>query len=147
MLKKNALNPPKYFFNKKCYEECPLEENTIIDEINFICKCKFSFYIENSETICFSDNNCISNYNYQNPLSKECFLSLDDCFSKGNRYFFNKYCYKDECPENTVLLSSKNETVQNYYIINLLLEDYLKDKICICDTTAKFWRNISSSNQ
>ena len=145
-IKKDAFNPPKYLFNKKCYEECPSDENIIADDINFICQCKFAFYIKNNNKTCFSTNNCPSDYNYKNPNTKECYLSLDDCFSKENRYFFNNNCYKDDCPENTVLLSSKNETIKNYYIDNLLLEDDIKDKICICDTTAKFWKKISSNN-
>jgi hypothetical protein len=84
------------------------------------------------------------NYTYQNPETKECYTSLNDCFTKENQYFFNKYCYKTQCPENTVPLLSKNETIQEYFKTNLLLKDEIKSKICICNTSAFFWRNHST---
>ena len=82
---KGNLNPPKYLFNKKCIEECP--PYSINDE-NHECKCQFAFYIENEETICLSNDNCINGYPFQNPDTKECYSSLNDCFNKGNSFFF-----------------------------------------------------------
>ena len=37
--------PPKYLYNKKCYESCPSDSNTIMDETNNICKCKKFLFI------------------------------------------------------------------------------------------------------
>ena len=127
------LPPPKYLFNSICYESCPLDLNTepscSYDKCE--CKCKYAFHTENNEKICYSNYNCKNNYNYKNPDTNECYISLNDCLSKENNYFFNKYCYKTQCPENTVSLSSKNEAIQSYFKNNLLLNDEFKDKLCI----------------
>ena len=56
--------------------------------INDICKCQYAFYNDNENKTCHSDNNCLSGYPYKNPDTNECYLSLDDCLSKGNNYFF-----------------------------------------------------------
>ena len=106
---------------------------------------KISFHSLNNEIICNSDDNCIEGYRYKNPDTKECYLSLDDCLSKGNAYFFNNFCYTTQCPnDNLVSLSSKSEDIMKYYKQTLLLDDNLKDKICICTTNA--WSNITSDN-
>ena len=145
-IQKENLVPPKYLFNKKCYKFCPL--NSIQDDDQNICKCQFAFHTDNNEKVCYSDLNCISEYTYQNPDTKECYLSLNDCIFKGNNYFFNKYCYKDNCPNDKVKLSSKNTTIQNYYINNLLLDNNLGNSLCICDTSNKrVWINITSNNE
>ena len=141
---RTILSPPKYLFNKKCYDLCP--SNSIPDDINNICKCEFAFIVDNSgEFICYPDNNCISNYPYQNPNTYECYSSLNHCFTKGNNYFFNKYCYNNQCPENTISLSSKSDKIKNYYKNNLLLDNNLLNKLCICDTTIGVWSNITSN--
>ena len=145
--KKKNLIPPKYLFNRTCYELCPSDAKIKIDEINNICECKYAFYSDNNKLICYNDDNCIAGYNYQNPDTKECFSSLNDCFEKENNYFFNKLCYKNGCPENTVPLSTKSESIQEYFRINLLLEDNLKNKLCICNTTNKVWTKITSNGQ
>ena len=73
---------------------------------------------------------------------------MDDCFSKENNYFFNNFCYKNECPENTVPLSTKNNETKNYYKSSLLLEEYLLEKLCICDTSDdKVWINKQYKEQ
>ena len=46
-------SPQKYLFNKICYDSCPL--NTIPDESNNICKCNYSFHIDNEKLICYDN--------------------------------------------------------------------------------------------
>ena len=139
-IKGDNLIPPKYLFNKKCYEICPL--NSIADDSNNICKCQFAFHIENEETICYPDLNCISDYPYKNNDTNECFSSLDKC-----NFFFNQYCY-NKCPEGKISLSSKSEEIQEYFKNNLLLlNNDLINKICICDINSnEVWNNITNDN-
>ena len=141
---KNSLNPPKFAFDNKCIDACPSYTN--FDENN-ICQCQFAYYKQSEETICYSDENCPSDLLYQNPETKECYSSLDDCFEKGNNYFFNKLCYKEGCPENKVELKIKHEDFQNYFISKLSLDNNIKEKICICDTSSGVWSNINSNNE
>ena len=133
--KVSTFIPPKYLLNKNCYESCPLDDNIKINDISKTCECKYAFKVEDNILSCFSNDNCISENNYQNPDTKECYSSLDDCFLKENNYFFNKFCYKNGCPENTVPLSKESEIIQDYFKTNLFLEDNLINKICICDTS------------
>ena len=141
---KISMNPPKYLNNKICYDT--FQTNIISDDTQNINNCKYSFFVENGETTCFSSNNCPTDYTYQNPDSNECFSSLDDCFTKENNYFFNQYCYKTQCPEDKIALSSMSEEVQNYFKDVLSLNNDLKIKFCICDTTNGVWSNINSLN-
>ena len=139
------LNLPRYLYNKNCYDECPL--NLISDDINNICKCEFAYFIENEEIKCLEDNNCISDYPYQNPDIKECYSSLDNCFSKENNYFFNKECYKNECPNDKISLSTQTEEIKNYFKNIFSLNDELINKICICNINNMVWTNINSNNE
>ena len=124
-----------YLYNQICYLECP--ENTIIDETSNSCICSYCYYkfIDNNTLDCFENSvSCENkNYLYNNPDTNECYNSLDDCFEKGNNFYFNKYCYKEECPSKKISLSSTNETVQNYFKEELSLDNNLINKICICD--------------
>jgi hypothetical protein len=87
--------PPKYIYNKICYEECPV--NTELIENN-ICICNNAFYndINNKNIICLPDDNCINEYPYQYKDSKKCYNSLENC-----DYFFENECYSN-CPNGTV---------------------------------------------
>ena len=126
-------------FNNECYsQECP--NNTKLDnndEYKYMCKCENYYYtfISNNTLNCFEDSiSCeMKNYSFSNPITYECYDSLDDCFYKGNSYFFNNYCYKDNCTSDYIPLSSTNETIQNYFIEELSLNNDLKNKICICN--------------
>jgi hypothetical protein len=63
-------SPPKYLFNKVCYDSCPL--NTITDESNNKCICPYSFHVDNEKLICYDDYYCINNtYKYYLNDSKE----------------------------------------------------------------------------
>ena len=141
---KNNLNPPKYSFDNKCIDDCPSYSN--YDENN-ICKCQYAYYKLNGETTCYANDNCPSDLKYQNPNTNECYSSLNDCINKGNNYFFNKFCYTEDCPENKEKLNSKNEEIQNYFISKLSLNDNLKEKICVCNTSNGVWSNINSNEE
>ena len=132
------LNPPKYLFNKKCLEECPSKTNP---DTNNICKCQYAFHIENGKTICYDNLDCNINYPYQNKDTNECYSSLSKC-----NFFFNKNCYENSCPTGKISLSSLSDTIKNYYKNNLLLDDSLANKICICDINQGVWSNITSSS-
>ena len=124
-------------FNNECYsEECP--PNTKPDSNdNHLCICSYHYYnYSNNNTLnCFDESiSCENNnYLYNNPNNNECYDSLEDCFEKGNLFYFNNHCYKNGCPSGTIPLSSENETVQNYFKDQLSLDNNLKNKICICD--------------
>ena len=144
---KTSLKPPKYLFNKKCYEECPT--NSISNDDN-ICEvnCKFAFYIDNNNEIeCYNDNNCPDDHPYQNPETMECYSSLNECFNQGNNYFFNKECYKNECINNKTALKNQTTDIKNFIKNKLKLDDNLIDKICICDIENGVWTNNNSNNE
>ena len=94
------------------------------------------FYNNNGILECF-DSTVTScgemNYEYSNPLTLECFISLENCFNKNNNYFFNKYCYKDTCSDNIALSSISDETIKNDFITNLNIENEYLNKICVCN--------------
>jgi len=139
---KNIINLPKYLFNDICYESCP--SNTIADNENSICKCEFAFHIDDKKIICYDDNNCPSQYPYQNPDTKECYSSLDKCLEKNNA-FFNYECYTEQCPNQKLILKNQSEDVKKYFI-KILIDESLVDSLCICDINNEVWINISSSN-
>ena len=87
--KNDNLIPPKYLFNKICYETCSSNANTIADNIDNIWKCEYAFLFQEDEITCYSDLNCISDYPYKNEDSNQCYSSLDEC-----NYFFNNICMK-----------------------------------------------------
>ena len=124
---KSILNPPKYLFNKKCIEECPL--NSISNENNE-CICQYAFYIENNETTCLSDDNCIDDYPYKNPHTKKCYSSLDDYFNNINlsSTYINNNIYNNQSLINNykdyfnnLVINSKNNLndKDNKIIINI----------------------------
>ena len=134
-IEKCKQNNFKIFNNESCFQECP--KNTKIDYNNdYMCKCEKYYYTFNSNNTLNCFENTIScemkNYSFSNPITYECYDSLDDCFSKGNSYYFNNFCYKDDCPSEYIPLSSTNETIQNYFIEELSLNNDLKNKLCIC---------------
>ena len=123
-------------FNNECYSnECP--KNTKENEsVEFFCICSYNFYIYTNNTLnCFDESvSCEdNNYSFYNPVTHECFNSLEDCFSKDNLFYFNNFCYNNGCPNGKIALSSTNETIQNYFIEELSLKGNLKNNLCICD--------------
>lgn len=71
---------------------------------------------------------------------------MNDCFNKGNSFFFNKYCYTDNCPNDKYKLSDQNNEIKNYFISKLSInEDEIKNKLCICDINDGVWSNYNSN--
>ena len=138
-------------FNNEYYSiDCP-QNTEIKSEINnYNCLCINYYYNKTGELICYNTfENCKEDgYIYLNPDIKECFTSLEDCFDKGNNYFFNKYCYKDNCPisEDIIPLSSiSNTSIKNDFIESLQISNI--NQICVCDiiSKGKNWEYIESS--
>ena len=111
----NSISPPKYLFNKVCYDSCPLY--TIPDELNNNCICKYSFHVDNGKSICYEDYYCINNtYKYYLNDSKEC-ISSNSC--PTDYYQFNFQCYENQCPSKTNEISNKNcQSNYNYCYVN-----------------------------
>jgi len=107
--------PPKYLFNKICYDSCPL--NTIPDESNNNCICNYSFHIDNEKLICYDNYYCINNtYKYYLNDSKEC-ISSKSC--PEGYYQFNFQCYKNKCPSQTNEISNTScQSIYNYCYVN-----------------------------
>ena len=126
-------------FNNECYSiECP--ENTEIKNNgdNSHCLCKNYYYNNKTNDIlnCYDSTitSCIEkNYEYSNPLTYECFDSLNDCYNKENNFFFNKYCYKDTCSDYIALSSITDESIKNDFITSLEITNEYLDRICVCN--------------
>jgi len=113
-------------FNNECYSlECPT--NTEIKTDNNYCLCKYYYYNNNGILNCFDSSieSCEEqDYEYSNPITYECFNSLEDCFNKNNNFYFNKYCYKDSCPNEYISLSLiSDNNIKNDFITNLNIND------------------------
>ncbi len=124
-------------FNDVCYYEgCPENTKSSDDDVH-LCICE-NYFLNN-------DNNELECYNtledcqskkilYYNDDSKQCFSSLDNCFSNGFNNYFNKICYNNGCPNGKIALSDiGDETIKNAFIEFLGINDNLIDKICVCD--------------
>ena len=86
-----------YLFNNTCYIKCP--ENTIKDEENGICICKFYKYEMNDDYICYSRKEGCPNKISVVDL-KECVDDINECINNGYKIFYDQ-CYKDNCPDNS----------------------------------------------
>ena len=64
-------------------------------------------------------------YNFSNPISKECFYSIDDCVKKGNKYIYLNNCFKYGCPNGTKYV---DKSINSYKICYLTITPYLKEK-------------------
>lgn len=121
-------------FNNECYNSCP--DKTKLSEDGINCICSNYFFDENNVLNCFeSTETCeTKSYPYSNPETYECFNDLEDCLSKSNLFYFNKNCYKSQCPSDKISLSSiTNQTIKNNLIEELSVSNDLINKICICD--------------
>ena len=70
---------------------------------------------------------------------------MDKCLEKNN-FFFNNKCYTEQCPNQKLILKNQSEDVKKYFI-NILIDENLVDRLCICDINNEAWINISSSNE
>ena len=110
--------PPKFLFNKICYSNCP--KLTYGDKDLNKCKCKYSWHknLTTNDDICYDGKDyCLSLDYYYHTDDKECVLN--GC--KNGYYQMNFECYKDRCPNDTILISSdenKCESTLNYCYID-----------------------------
>ena len=150
----NSINECKVndykIFNDECYSNgCP--NNTKLNENDgFSCICSYYYYKYTNNTLnCFDESiSCEdNNYSFYNPDTYECFNSLEDCFSKNNLFYFNNFCYKNECPYGKIALSLTNETIQNYFIEEFSLNSNLKDNLCICNINTNIYWNRTEQNE
>ena len=129
----------KKLFGKECVNRCPI--NSEIKSDPNICECSNYFYNNNGILNCFNSDKTCQSANYKvNSDTKECFTSLNDCFSKNYLYYFDNTCYKDNCPTDKIPLNSiTNTNKKNAIISELNLDNTHAQKICICDTTNNYY--------
>ena len=143
-----CLQNNKKIFGKECVRRCP--ENSETKGNPNICECSNYFYNNNGILNCFnSDKTCETEKYKVDSDGKECFTSINDCISKNYLHYFDNTCYKNSCPSDKVPLNSiTNIDKKNAFISSLNLDNTLVDKICICDTTNKYygWINKDDSN-
>ena len=108
-------------FNKECYSKvCP--ENTQIIDDTLNCTCSYYFYNDSNYLNCLPQYaSCQSYlYYYNNPYTKECFSSIEDCVIKGNIYIFRDNCYKNSCPSGTAIINENPNL--SYYICDIIYD-------------------------
>ena len=105
-----------YFFNNKCYKECP--EGTTIDEIkgnNCKCNSDVFWYKQDSGLIACLSGKCPYNtLPYYINITKECVKSKDQCDDQNYKKIFNYVCYS-QCPYLTIDNSDNCECDQKNY--------------------------------
>ena len=146
--KEECLKNNSIIFGKECSNNCPL--NSKKKDNQNICECLYYFYNDSDILKCFnSDQTCESEGYSINSNTKECFTSLNNCFSKNYLYYLNNTCYKDSCPSGTIPLNSITDIEKKTALINSLnLDNSLSTKFCICDTENTYygWINEDNSN-
>ena len=133
----SCLDYKHYTFNQECYyNECP-SGTKLQEENGHICICENYFFInDNDELECYDSlEDCkANNLVYYNENNKQCFSSLNNCFSKDFNNYFNKICYNDGCPSGTLLLSDiSNNTIKDEFISFLGINSELTNNTCVCD--------------
>ena len=111
------------FFNKECYEECPVNTNNRQGFPKY-CNCSGEWYInktreELTEFICLDDN-VKKPEEYRNfiVLTKE--WVIDDDEKLKNKYHHNRFYYEYGCPRNTT-----SDKADNF--------------LCVCDPSFGKW--------
>ena len=126
----NQLNPPKFFLGSYCYESCPSNSENI--ELTNECKCLNAWHkdILSEEIICYEENYCkYDRYKYYISETKECTNSCPLGY-----FQFNNECYNNDCPPETISLSSiSNNTIKNEFLNYLQINNDLINIICVCD--------------
>ena len=105
-------------FNNECYSKICPENTELINDTSY-CSCSYYFYNNSNYLKCLPEYASCQTYLYyfNNPYTKECFISMEDCAFKGNIYIFNDNCYQNECPFGTAI---KNENTNlSYYICEI----------------------------
>jgi len=111
-----------YFFNNKCYKQCP--SNSKNNKIQQNCTCLFKWYFihSNNDYKCLGEiDDCPDEHPFLIVSSNQC---VDKNYPDLNKkYRFNKRLYDIECPKTT----KRNET----------------DKFtCICDNAYGYWHYL-----
>ena len=137
-------------YNDECRYECPT--NTIKDREGdaAICLCKHYFYNDSNILDCFEEGITCENKNYpiksDNDTLKECFKTVKDCLSKNHLYYYDQNCYQSNCPSDKIPLNSLPELNRTKIINELNLEEFFRDKLCICDTSNTYKGWVSQEN-
>ena len=156
----DCINRGLKIFNHNCYHICP--HDTIINVNNeSLCICKnYYFYDEEKDLYnCFdNDTTCIIaniEYQYSNIETKECFKTKEDCERKSSiekckyfdscepskDYMFNNVCYKNGCPQGTILDSSNISSRQCICEENYEIDSETGLIICIKTYPEEFYSN------
>ena len=127
-----AIN--KKLFGKECVTSCPA--NSQLKDGSNICECLYYYYNDNGILECFNfDETCESKGYEITSDTKECFTTINECFSNNYNYYYYKSCYKDNCPSGKVSLNSMIDGTKKEALINELgLDSILSQKLCVCDT-------------
>ena len=145
----NCFNNNKKVFGRQCLDNCPANSEIKGKQNN--CECSYNFFNDNGILNCFNIGETCENKSYlissDDASSKECFLSIDDCIKKGYLYFFDKTCFKTDCPEDKKKLKMIDNSIKNEIIKDLHLNDTIANNLCICDTDNKYhsWLLIENS--
>ena len=136
----------KKIFGKECVDRCP--QNSEIRDNPNVCECSYYFYNNNGILNCFNSDKTCESENYSiNSDTKECFASINDCFSNNYLYYFDKTCYKNSCPSDKISLNSITDNEKkNTMITELNLDHIHAQKICICDITNNYYGWILKTN-
>ena len=135
-------------FNKECYSECP--NNTDDENNDNYCECSFYFYQNNFLYNCFSSEKTCKSEGYEiNGENNECFKSIEECLSNNYSYYYQNYCFKNNCPSDKIQLRSiQNSKIKNELINELkLTKNLFPNNLCICDTNNAYYgwiNNISN---
>mgnify|MGYP002623862319 CR=1 FL=1 len=140
----DCINKGYKVFDNDCYNDCSNIDGAEVDEDNAnYCSCSLYYFYRdnNNKMICLHSYCANEGFMYSNPDTNECFTSLEVCLSK-NLVFFNSFCFENNCPVNTILLSEINdETIKNALIAELSVSDTnLIDKKCVCDINTRNWK-------
>jgi hypothetical protein len=134
--KENCFSENKKIFGKQCLDECPV--NSEIKGESNTCECLYNYFNDKGIINCFNNGETCESKGYlvtsDDPSSKECFLSTNDCISKGYSYFFDKTCFKTDCPDDKKKLDTIDNSIKNEIIKDLHLNQKIVNKVCICDT-------------
>ena len=147
--KEKCFNENKKIFGIQCLDSCPANSEIKGESNN--CECSYNFFNDNGILNCFNNGETCESKGYlissDDASSKECFLSIDDCIKKGYLYFFDKTCFKTDCPNDKKKLSTIDSSIKNEFIKDLHLNPTIADKLCICDTENKYhsWQLIEES--
>ena len=126
-------------YNDECRDECPENTQKDSDGDVGICLCKYYYYNDSNILDCFEEGITCENKNYpiksDSDTIKECFKTIKDCLSKNHLYYYDQNCYKSNCPSDKIPLNILPQLNRTKIINELNIEEFYRDKLCICDTS------------